>query len=79
VADQVFYAIRVRGVLDPAWSSWFGGREIHSEVSGESVIVGPVVDQAALHGVLTKVRDLGLPLISVCVIEGGGVPGGPDP
>ena len=59
------YAIRVRGVLDPAWSAWFPGLQIHSDRPDESVIVGPIADQAALHGVLAKIRDLGLPLLSV--------------
>jgi hypothetical protein len=59
------YAIRVRGVLDPGWSAWFVGMEVHSDGPDESVICGPVADQAALHGLLAKIRDLGLPLISV--------------
>jgi hypothetical protein len=59
------YAIRVRGALDPAWSSWFEGMDVHSDRRGESVITGPVADQAALHGLLEKIRDLGLPIISV--------------
>ena len=59
------YAIRVRGVLDPGWSSWFEGMDVHSDRPGESVITGPVDDQAALHGLLEKIRDLGLPIISV--------------
>jgi hypothetical protein len=59
------YAIRVRGALDSTWSSWFEDMDIYSDRPGESVITGPVRDQAALHGLLTKIRDLGLPLISV--------------
>ena len=59
------YAIRVRGALDPAWSSWFQGMDVHSDRPGETVIAGPVVDQAALHGLLEKIRDLGLSIISV--------------
>lgn len=59
------YAIRVRGALDPGWSSWFEGMAIRNDRPGESVLVGPVVDQAALHGLLAKIRDIGLPLISV--------------
>lgn len=59
------YAIRVRGTLDPVWSSWFEGMDIRSDRPGESVMTGPVTDQAALHGLLTKIRDLGLPLISI--------------
>jgi hypothetical protein len=59
------YVIRVRGVLDPAWSSWFEGMDVRSDRPDESVITGPVADQAALHGLLAKIRDLGLPLVSV--------------
>lgn len=64
VASTV-YAVRVRGVLDPSWSSWFEGMDVRAERPGESVITGPVADQSALHGLLTKIRDLGLPIISV--------------
>jgi hypothetical protein len=59
------YTIRVRGLLDPSWSAWFPGLQIYTDGPDESVIVGPVADQAALHGVLTKIRDLGLPLLSL--------------
>jgi hypothetical protein len=59
------YEIRVGGVLDRHWSSWFEGLEISSDEPGQTLITGPVVDQAALHGLLAKVRDLGLPLLSV--------------
>jgi hypothetical protein len=61
----IVYTIRVRAVLDPAWSVWFPGLRVHSDRPGSTVIVGPVVDQAALHGVLAKIRDLGLPLLSL--------------
>lgn len=59
------YAIRVGGGLDSAWSSWFEGLDVHSDRPGETVIAGPVTDQAALHGLLEKIRDLGLSIISV--------------
>ena len=59
------YEIRVQGVLDDRWSAWFEGLRIIGDELGQTVIVGPVVDQAALHGLLAKVRDLGLPLLSV--------------
>jgi hypothetical protein len=59
------YAIRMRGALDPIWSSWFEGMDVRSDRPGESVITGPVADQAALHGLLKKIRDLGIPIISV--------------
>jgi hypothetical protein len=59
------YEIRVRGVLDSRWSTWFEGLAVTSDEAGQTVIAGPVVDQAALHGLLAKIRDLGLPLLSV--------------
>jgi hypothetical protein len=59
------YEIRVRGVLGSRWSAWFEGLQLASDESGQTVIAGPVADQAALHGLLAKIRDLGLPLISV--------------
>jgi hypothetical protein len=59
------YEIRVRGVLDRHWSGWFDGLQVSSDAPGQTLIAGPVVDQAALHGLLAKVRDLGLPLLSV--------------
>jgi hypothetical protein len=66
---QTVYEIRIKGHLGPQWTDWFGGLTITLEDNGDSLLTGPVVDQAALHGVLKKVRDLGLPLISVvCVI-----------
>jgi hypothetical protein len=57
--------IRVRGQIDEQWSEWFEDLTIASEEEGETVLVGRVVDQAALHGLLAKVRDLGLSLVSV--------------
>jgi hypothetical protein len=59
------YEIRVEGMLDERWSAWFDGMHITSQPDGVTAIAGPVTDQAALHGMLAKVRDLGLPLISV--------------
>jgi hypothetical protein len=59
------YEIRVKGVLDSRWSAWFEGLQVASDEPGQTVIAGPVADQAALHGLLAKIRDLGLPLISV--------------
>jgi hypothetical protein len=60
------YEIHVEGILDQRWSNWFGGMTVTSQPGGETVIAGPVADEAALHGLLTKIRDLNLPLISVC-------------
>jgi hypothetical protein len=61
----VHYEIRVRGVLDSGWSAWFEGLRVSSDQHGQTTIAGPVVDQAALHGLLAKVRDLGLELLEV--------------
>jgi hypothetical protein len=60
----VHYEITVEGLLDPRWSAWFGGLQLTSDGS-RTTIAGPVADQAALHGLLTKIRDLGLPLLEV--------------
>ena len=59
------YEIRLEGHLDTRWAAWFDGLALTHETDGTTVLNGPVVDQAALHGLLQKVRDLGLPLISV--------------
>ncbi len=59
------YAIRVRGHLDSRWSGWFDGMTITLEGDGTTVLAGPVVDQAALHGLLRKVRDMSLTLVAV--------------
>jgi hypothetical protein len=64
-AEPTRYELRVRGVLDDRWSAWFEGLQVSSDQAGQTTITGPVVDQAALHGLLTKIRDLGLPLLSV--------------
>ena len=58
------YEIRVEGILDQSWTAWFEGLQVDSD-GRQTIISGPVADQAALHGLLTKVRDLGLFLISV--------------
>ena len=63
--QTVVYQIRVKGHLGPQWTDWFGGLTVTLEDNGETLLTGPVVDQAALHGLLKKVRDLGMPLISV--------------
>jgi hypothetical protein len=62
---QEFYQITVKGHLDNRWANWFEGLTITREDNGETLLTGPVVDQAALHGLLRKVRDLGMPLLSV--------------
>jgi hypothetical protein len=67
----VIYQIRLRGHLDPQWTDWFEGLTITLEEDGDTLLTGPVVDQAALHGLLKKVRDLGMPLVSVNPLEHG--------
>jgi hypothetical protein len=65
------YQIRLKGHLDSQWTDWFEGLTITLEDKGETLLAGPVVDQAALHGLLKKVRDLGMPLVSVNRVEAG--------
>jgi hypothetical protein len=65
-ADQpLVYQIRIKGHLSQQWRDWFDGLTITLEDNGNTLLTGPVVDQAALHGLIKKVRDLGMPLISV--------------
>jgi len=71
-ADQpLVYQIRIKGHLDPQWAEWFGGLTITLEEDGNTLLTGTVVDQAALHGMLKKVRDLGVPLLSVNSVGDG--------
>ena len=63
------YEIRLRGHLEDRWVKWFDGLTITLEEGGDTLLSGPVADQAALHGLLKKVRDLGLPLLSVNCVE----------
>ena len=63
------YEIRLRGHLETRWAAWFDGMTLSHERDGSTVLSGPVVDQAALHGLLQKVRDIGLPLVSVTYVE----------
>jgi len=65
------YRIVVKGHLDSEWSDWFDGLTIATMDNGETILTGPVVDQTALHGVLIKIRDLGLPLLSLSRTETG--------
>jgi hypothetical protein len=68
--DQpMVYQIRVKGHLGPQWTDWFGGMTITLEDNGDTLLTGPVVDQAALHGLLKRVRDLGVPLISAIRVK----------
>jgi len=68
-SESVVYQIRVTGHLGREWSDWFDGLSITLEDNGETLLTGPVIDQAALHGLLRKVRDLGLPLLAVTLIK----------
>lgn len=65
------YQIRLKGQLDPGWENWFGGLAITQAENGDSLLTGPLPDQAALHGLLKKIRDLGLPLVSINCLEPG--------
>ena len=70
---MAIYEIRVKGHLDGRWSEWFDGLLISNLMNGEAVLSGEIIDQAALHGVLIKVRDLGLPLLALSRVESVGV------
>jgi hypothetical protein len=67
--DATAYEIRVTGHLDGRWADWFEGLSLRHEPDGTTVIKGPVPDQAALHGLLHRIRDLGIPLVSVLRIK----------
>lgn len=73
-----WYEIRLKGHLDARWATWFEGLSIAHAGDGTTVLSGPIVDQTALHGVLRKVRDLGLPLISVVQVDPTGSGGSTD-
>ena len=70
-SEPGLYEIRLKGHLDDRWAEWFEGLTITLEEDGNTLLTGPVIDQAALHGLLKKVRDLGMPLISVSPLENG--------
>src|SRR5512139_2076813 len=71
-AHPVIYQIRIKGQLDSQWTDWFEGLTITPKDNGTTLLTGSAIDQAALHGLLKKMRDLGLPLISINPVE-------PDP
>lgn len=71
-SDQsMVYQIRIRGNLGRQWADWFDGLTITLEDDGDTLLAGPVIDQSALHGILKKIRDLGMPLLSVNCVEPG--------
>ena len=67
--EPLVYQIRLKGHLGREWTDWFGGLTVTALDNGETLLTGPVVDQAALYGVLRKVRDLGMPLVSVVCVR----------
>ena len=70
-SQPMVYQIRIKGHLSHQWTDWFEGLTITLEEDGDTLLTGPVIDQAALHGLLKKVRDLGMPLVSVSPVESG--------
>ena len=70
-SQPVVYQIRLKGHLGSQWTDWFEGLTVTLEEDGTTLLTGPVIDQAALHGLLKKVRDLGMPLVSVSPVEPG--------
>jgi hypothetical protein len=68
--DSIVYQIRIKGHLGPGWTDWFGGLTILLEDNGDTLLTGPI-DQAALHGLLRKIRDLGMPLIALSRVNSG--------
>ena len=70
-SQTMIYQIRIKGHLSHPWTDWFESLTITLEENGDTLLTGPVIDQAALHGLLKKVRDLGMPLISVGQVQPG--------
>jgi hypothetical protein len=68
---DTYYHIRVKGHLGSHWSAWFDNLTISNEANGEAILRGPLPDQAALHGALIKIRDLGLPLLAITTVAAG--------
>ena len=66
---MMIYEIRVKGQLDCQWQDWFDGMQISQPAEGETTLTGPITDQAALYGVLKRVRDLGMPLLALNPVE----------
>ena len=74
LCQPIIYQIKLEGHLGDQWVEWFEGLTITLEDNGDTLLTGPIVDQAALFGLLKKIRDLGIPLVSLCRVE----PGKPD-
>lgn len=70
-SNPIVYQIRLKGHLGREWTDWFGNLTITLADNGDTLLTGPVIDQAALHSLLKKVRDLGMPLVSVNPVEPG--------
>ena len=70
-SQSTIYQIRIAGHLDSQWTEWFGGMTITLEDNGDTLLTGPVIDQAMLYGLPKRVRDLGMPLVSVSPVEPG--------
>jgi hypothetical protein len=70
-SNPELYEIRLKGHLDDGWTDWFEGLTITLEENGDTLLTGSVVDQAALHGLLKRIRDLGMPLVSVNCVDPG--------
>lgn len=70
-SEPTAYQIRIKGHLGVQWADWFGGLTITMEDNGDTLLTGTVVDQAALYGLLRKVRDLGMPLLSIVCVKPG--------
>jgi hypothetical protein len=68
ITVATYYHIRLKGHLDSYWSVWFDNMTISNQANGEVILCGPLADQAALHGMLIKIRDLGLPLIALTTV-----------
>jgi hypothetical protein len=67
--SDLIYQIRIKGHLDKQWTNWFEGLTITLEENGDTLLIGKVIDQAALYGLLKKIRDVGMPLVSVSPVE----------
>ena len=77
--ERAIYQITVKGIIDQSWSDWFDGFAVTPQADGATLLTGPAADQAALHGLLDRICDLGLPLLSVKRLEHGGPSPTSDP